>query len=167
MKTEIKEIKQKNTKNRIELGLDNVSNRLRPGSLFNVKDGNQAYISAATDRLNISGRVFQSNIYLKDSNDKDRFHSERKTCVNVESEGPDSRSLAKSIKQKMVTDNFQISPKRHSVSPYSKITNNEALRNAKPSEFLKEMRNSSYKFSYESPVKASQIETRHADPAAF
>lgn len=53
----------------------------------------------------------------------------------------------------MVTDSFPVSPKRHSVSPFLSQSKNADLYNAKASQLLKEMRNSSLKFSYDSPVK--------------
>ena len=85
-------------KNRIELGLDDVTNRLRPNSLYTASDRNQAFLSAKTDRLNISGKVFQSNINFSDSNATGRFDTNRYSHAEGLEVKNESTILAKHIK---------------------------------------------------------------------
>ena len=73
----------------------------------------------------------------------------------------DAKSIGKEIRKKMVKENLSIYYPKN--SPYNTIQDvkvgptTEELKNAKASELLAHLAQSSYKFSYDSPMKTRDV----------
>ena len=155
-----------------DLGSDRINHRNRKGSDFNVIEGKQAYLSASNDRRNIVGQAARTNInWIDDSPDRFRtsgvFGGQRHfatTKNSITQESPDADTaeaalIAKQIKRKMEKDAITVGNLRQ--SPYaSKGPTFEELKNAKASEFLKDLALSSYKLSYQNTKEQPRADAK-------